>query len=73
MTTLAHRLRETRESKSWTQQRVSKLSGINVMAISHFECGRRLPSIPNAVKLCDALGCSMDWLTRGIDGSRSKR
>lgn len=51
---------------SWTQSDLSKLAKINVMQISHFECGQRLPNIPNAVKLCKALGCSMDWLTRGI-------
>lgn len=36
------------------------------MQVSHFESNRRTPTIQNAVKLCNALGCSMDWLTRGI-------
>lgn len=66
MTTLGQRLREQRESMGWTQTDVAKLSGINSMAVSHFECDRREPSIRNAVKLCKALNVSMDWLTRGI-------
>lgn len=63
---LAKRLKQTRESKHWTQLQLSRASGINVMAISHFECGRRLPSLPNAVRLCKALGCSLDWLVLGL-------
>lgn len=38
-----------------TQKELSKLSNINVMHISHFECGRRWPTIRNLFKLCKAL------------------
>lgn len=64
--TLGQRLRQSRDDANWTQEQLSDVSKINIMQISHFECGRRLPNIPNAVKLCVALNCSMDWLTRGI-------
>lgn len=45
-----------------TQQELSKLSGINSMHISHFECNRRQPSIKNLIKLCKALHVSSDFL-----------
>lgn len=64
--TLGQRLRQSRDTLHWTQDQLSKASGVNVMALSHFECNRRAPNIRNAVRLCEALHCSMDWLTRGI-------
>jgi transcriptional regulator with XRE-family HTH domain len=73
MTTLGQRLKQTREAKQWTQLILSHASGINVMAVSHFECGRRLPSLPNAVRLCEALDCSLDWLARGIPSLTPRR
>lgn len=45
-----------------TQQELGKLAGISSMHIAHFESGRRLPSIPNLLKLCKALQVTTDWL-----------
>lgn len=66
MTTLGQRLKQTRDAKGWTQSDLSSKSGINSMAISHFENDRRAPTIRNAVRLCRALKCTLDWLARGI-------
>lgn len=44
--------------------------GCSPTLISHFEAGRRLPSLENFVKLCNGLGCSADTLLRG---SRRRR
>lgn len=66
MSTIGQRLRQTRDEVGLTQLELSKASKVNAMAISHFESDRRSPNIRNAVKLCAALGCTMDWLTRGI-------
>lgn len=71
--TLGQRLRFERENfglaqAGITQEELGKLSGLSGQWISHFERDGRLPSIPNAIRLCEALGCSMDWLTRGIRG-----
>lgn len=64
--TLGQRLRKKREEQNFSQGGLSDASGVHYMAISHFECDRRIPSIRNAVKLCEALDITMDWLTRGI-------
>lgn len=66
MKTLGERLRFARTKSDWTQVQLGQVAKLNPMHISHLESGRRLPSIPNAIKLCVALNCSMDWLTRGI-------
>ena len=39
-------------------------TGLKPSAISHFERGRRLPSLKNLVKLADALGVTLDELVR---------
>lgn len=63
---LGERLKQHRLGMNWTQRDLQQASGVNYMQISHFESDRRMPTIQNAIKLCKALGCSMDWLTRGI-------
>ena len=59
----AGRLVHAREALRWTQADLAKATGFQPAAISHFECGQRLPSLPNAVRLADALRVSLDWLT----------
>jgi transcriptional regulator with XRE-family HTH domain len=66
MTKLGDRLKEERKLRGWTQKQLGVISKLNTLQISHFECNVHVPSIANAIKLCDALECSMDWLTRGI-------
>lgn len=65
---LVGRLTLARENLKWTQADLAKATGLQPAAISHFECGQRLPSLPNAVKLADALRVSLDWLTGRNDG-----
>ena len=66
---LVRRLVEARENIRWTQADLAKATGLQPAAISHFECGQRLPSLPNAVKLADALRVSLDWLTGRNDSA----
>lgn len=56
------RLRSTRESRGFTQEQLADKSNLQTSAISHFECGRRMPSLANFVALCDALLVSADSL-----------
>lgn len=58
----ASNLRYLREEANLTQTDLSKLSGLAPTAISHFECGRRIPSVRNLVRLSKALNVSTDIL-----------
>lgn len=56
------RLRETRERRELEQAQLSALSGIPATSISHFEAGRRKPSLVNLRNLAEALQVSIDYL-----------
>jgi transcriptional regulator with XRE-family HTH domain len=50
------------------QADLAERTGLKQSAISHFECGRRLPSMKNLVRLADALECSADLFYGDIVG-----
>lgn len=56
------RLRATRERRELEQIELSALCGIPATSISHFEAGRRKPSLVNLRNLADALQVSIDYL-----------
>lgn len=56
------RLKEARKDSGMTQQEVADKIGLTNMAISHFECGRRLPSLENYVRIVRALGLNADYM-----------
>ncbi len=56
------RLRELRDSRGMSQTELSFSSGVNVHHISKIECGRRLPTVETCLRLCRALGSSLDDL-----------
>lgn len=59
----AKRLKETRvEFAEMTQEELSKRSGLSAMHISHFECGRRLPSLENYARLVRALNTNAEHM-----------
>lgn len=47
----------------FSQAKLAEKSGIEPSHISHYECGRRIPSVPNLIKLSKALNCTMEDLT----------
>ncbi len=49
-------LREIREQEGLTQEQLAKQSGLTAMHISHYECGRRLPSLENFAAMMRVLG-----------------
>lgn len=57
-----NRVKESRLAGGWTQHQLAELSGLQESWISHFEVGRRRPSVGNLLKLCDALDVSADFL-----------
>ena len=51
----AKKLKQVREMRKLTQSELAQKTGLQPSHISHFEQGRREPSLSNFVKLCTAL------------------
>lgn len=62
MNYIANNIRKERERQGMTQMDLALTTGLKTSAISHFECGRRLPTIYNLIKVADALCVSLDFL-----------
>lgn len=58
--TFGERLRRIREQKRLSQAELAEKTGLQPSAISHFESGRRRPSIDNLMRLADALFITTD-------------
>lgn len=56
------RLRAARDQRGLNQAELSKRSGLQGSAISHFETGTRKPSFDNLRRLADALDVTTDYL-----------
>jgi len=56
------KLKECRDALGWSQAQLARYAGLEPSAISHFETGRRTPSIANLIKLADALTVTTDTL-----------
>ena len=61
------RLREIRNLRRLDQAGLGKLASIPATSISHFESGKRKPSLGNLRKLADALEVSIDYLLARTD------
>lgn len=61
-TTFGYRLKCARIQNDLTQAGLSAMTGLSCSWISDFECGRRLPSVPVLICLCNALNVSADVL-----------
>ncbi len=59
---LGERLKSARELRHMTQSELATKTGLMEAAISHFECGRRLPCAKNLRTLSIALNASADYL-----------
>ena len=62
MTTFATRLRKCRELLGMSQKQLSEKTGMEQSIISHYEAGRREPSIANLVRIKTAMGIPYDML-----------
>ena len=58
----AGRLRALREKSGLTQADLAGVCGLTGQWISHFESGRRMPTVKHLVSLAEAFGVSTDWL-----------
>jgi transcriptional regulator with XRE-family HTH domain len=62
----SERLKELREKRGVSQQRLSELAGLNRNYVSDVERGRRNPCLGNIVKLAEALDVAPGELFRNF-------
>lgn len=55
-------LKRIRMGRTLSQTELAKKTGLEPSHISHFECGRRNPSVQNLIKLSKTLNCTMEEL-----------
>ena len=65
-------LKRARLVRGMTQAQLAKAAGLPQSAISHFESGRRLPSLKNFAALCNALGVQAGSLLFAVDAGGRK-
>lgn len=56
------RLKELRQFKGYTQKKLSILASVSQGKICEYESGKTIPRTDTAIKLADALDCSLDEL-----------
>jgi transcriptional regulator with XRE-family HTH domain len=65
MPSVGDRIREIREHKGWTQDRLADMSGISKGFLSEIENNKRNPSSESVLRIANALEASIDYLLRG--------
>ena len=56
--TLHNRVRELRQTRSWTQQQLAEAVGVSRQSINSIECNRYVPSLPLALMFARVFGCT---------------
>jgi len=64
---LGRNVRQARESKSLTQEKLAELAELDPTYISGIERGLRNPGIKNVAKIAKSLGLSTAELCKGVD------
>ena len=63
-TSFGNQMKNIRWVLDISQEELARRAGLQVSAISHFETGRRDPSLKNIRKICKGLGCSPNALIK---------
>ena len=63
MNTVGERLGFARTRKGFSRVKLGKLVGRSTTAVIHWEDGTSRIKLDDAVKVCKALGVSLDWLS----------
>lgn len=50
------RVKELREARDWSQERLAEVLDLDSTYISRIETGKRSPSLPNIARIAQALG-----------------
>jgi transcriptional regulator with XRE-family HTH domain len=64
---LGRNVRERREARELTQEKLAKKAGLDPTYISGIERGLRNPGIKNVARLAKALGLATAELLKGVD------
>ena len=64
MSTLGQRIRELRNGRGWSQQRLAEMVGVRQKAISSYERGVNVPSAEILVAVAEAFDVSLDYLAQ---------
>ena len=56
------KIRLFRLKKQWTLDELSRRSGISRVSLTRYELGERVPNVTTALKICRALGCTVEEL-----------
>ena len=64
---LGQNVRQTRETKQLTQEKLAEFSGLDPTYISGIERGLRNPGIKNVARIAKALGLTTSELCVGVD------
>ena len=57
-------IQERRKALGYTQSALAKRINVSQQTVSHWESGKRRPSVEMLKKLADLFGCSIDELVR---------
>ena len=68
---IANRVKEVRSSKSMTQFDLAKATGLTQGTISGYEAGNIALDVFSLIRVCDGLGCTVDYLL-GRDAEYTK-
>ena len=64
---LGQNVRQTRETKQLTQEKLAEFAGLDPTYISGIERGLRNPGIKNVARIAKALGLTTSELCKGVD------
>jgi len=64
---LGQNVRQRREARELTQEKLAERAGLDATYISGIERGLRNPGIKNVAKLAKALGLTTSELCKGVD------
>ncbi len=64
--TFGGRLSKQRRLKGLTQKKLAEIIGVGSVSVNKYESNKTFPEAPKLVSLAKALGCSIDYLMRGV-------
>lgn len=70
MSSLGDRIRDSREHRRWTLDRLADETKLSKSFLSEVENNKRAPSAENVLKISNALGVSLDYLLKGEAGKQ---